>query len=372
MALDSKVPSVLLKVLENLNSEDVVKFQTHLVQGVRDDSPVVSKFELDRAVVKVMVGQMMQVYGEKDAVEICEIILKMINQNLLAQSLSKMKGYFSPEVPYEQVLPDGLKNQTLITIRGQVKHNVERFHINLCKGSDIAFHLNPRFNEDGKQVVVRNTWIGGVWGPEERDLPFFPFTPGKPFEIKILCTSSEFNVDVDNNHLLTYTHRITDLVQIRKLSIHDVFLTSVHVDPEPLWMTPVCTRCLDDVIYENMSLIIHGHVKPNAKVFTIDVMKDNDIFFHFKPCFGNDGRHMIKRNSLIGSEWGAEEADTPHFPFAQGRSFVVKIVCTNEEFKVDVNGSHLLDFKCRQPDITKINKVTILQDVIAVSVRVEP
>uniref|UniRef100_A0AAR2J7G4 Pyrin domain-containing protein n=1 Tax=Pygocentrus nattereri TaxID=42514 RepID=A0AAR2J7G4_PYGNA len=85
MALDSKVPSVLLKVLENLNSEDVVKFQTHLVQGVRDDSPVVSKFELDRAVVKVMVGQMMQVYGEKDAVEICEIILKMINQNLLAQ-----------------------------------------------------------------------------------------------------------------------------------------------------------------------------------------------------------------------------------------------------------------------------------------------
>ncbi|KAL6466301.1 hypothetical protein MHYP_G00264340 [Metynnis hypsauchen] len=137
-------------------------------------------------------------------------------------------------------------------------------------------------------------------------------------------------------------------------------------------MTTVCTRCLDDVIYENMSLTIHGHVKPNAKVFTIDVMKDNDIFFHFKPCFGNDGRHMIKRNSLIGREWGPEEADTPHFPFARGKSFVVKIVCTNEEFKVDVNGSHLLNFRCRQPDITKINKVIIFQDVITMSVRVEP
>ncbi|XP_036454734.1 galectin-8-like [Colossoma macropomum] len=372
MAPDSKVPDVLLKVLENLNSEDVVKFQTHLVQGVRDDSPAVSKSTLDHAVVKVTVGQMVQVYGEKDAVEICEIILKMMNQNLLAQSLSGIKGYFSPEVPYEQVLLEGLKNQILITIRGQIKHNAERFHINLWKDGDIAFHFNPRFNEEGKQVVVRNTRIGDTWGTEERELPFFPFTPGKPFEIKILCTSSEYSVDVDNNHLLTYRHRITDLAQIRKLSIHDVFLKSVHIDPEPLWMSPVCTRWLDDVIYENMSLTIHGHVKPNAKVFTIDLMKDNDIVFRFQPCFGNDGRHMIKRNSLIGCEWGAEEADTLHFPFAQGKPFVVKIVCTNEEFKVDVNGSHLLDFKCRQPDITKINKVTILQDVIAASVRVEP
>lgn len=57
-----------------------------------------------------------------------------------------------------------------------------RFHINLRSGSDIAFHLNPRFDEN---VVVRNTQINSSWGCEERSLPQkMPFARGRSFSVR--------------------------------------------------------------------------------------------------------------------------------------------------------------------------------------------
>lgn len=57
-----------------------------------------------------------------------------------------------------------------------------RFYINLRSGSDIAFHLNPRFNEN---AVVRNTQINGSWGSEERSLPRgMPFFRGQSFSVR--------------------------------------------------------------------------------------------------------------------------------------------------------------------------------------------
>uniref|UniRef100_A0A3B4C9D3 Galectin n=1 Tax=Pygocentrus nattereri TaxID=42514 RepID=A0A3B4C9D3_PYGNA len=132
------------------------------------------------------------------------------------------------KVPYVQILPEGLSDQTLITIYGEPKPNAEIFQINLQKGDDVAFHFNPRFNEDGKQVIVRNTRIKGVWGHEERKLPFFPFSPGRPFVMKISCTSSEFIVEVDDRYLLSFTHRMKDLHHIKTLAIEgDVVLKYV-------------------------------------------------------------------------------------------------------------------------------------------------
>lgn len=59
-----------------------------------------------------------------------------------------------------------------------------RFTVNFLRGNDIAFHINPRFNEGGKQVLVRNHKLGERWGAEERDLKGpFPFALGSPFEV---------------------------------------------------------------------------------------------------------------------------------------------------------------------------------------------
>lgn len=47
------------------------------------------------------------------------------------------------------------------------------------KGPDVVFHFNPRFNE---QTIVRNSNLGGYWGPEERE-GGFPFVQGRRFEV---------------------------------------------------------------------------------------------------------------------------------------------------------------------------------------------
>jgi galectin-3 len=56
--------------------------------------------------------------------------------------------------------------------------------VNFVRGNDIAFHLNPRFNDGGKQAVVRNTMVGESWGKEERHTQGgFPFMAGQSFEV---------------------------------------------------------------------------------------------------------------------------------------------------------------------------------------------
>uniref|UniRef100_A0A3Q2U2R9 Galectin n=1 Tax=Fundulus heteroclitus TaxID=8078 RepID=A0A3Q2U2R9_FUNHE len=132
-------------------------------------------------------------------------------------------------VPYEQILPEGLYDKLLITINGTIKPNLQtNFSIT---SSDIAFHFNPRFNDCGQKVLVRNTCIKTKWGQEERNVKEFPFTRGQPFQLKILCTKSGYMVAVNNVHLFEYKHRITNLKSINKLSIlYDLTLSNVSTE----------------------------------------------------------------------------------------------------------------------------------------------
>ncbi|XP_039979323.1 galectin-5-like isoform X2 [Xiphias gladius] len=137
-------------------------------------------------------------------------------------------------VPYKQDLPSGVYENLLITIAGTIKPNADKITVDLSTKNDLAFHFNPRFNESGRKVIVRNSCIGKRWGKEERDLQHFPFVPGQPFEIKILCTNREFKVAVNNSHLLVYKHRITDLRSIKTLNIlYDLNLSKVKTESLP-------------------------------------------------------------------------------------------------------------------------------------------
>ncbi|KAA0710895.1 Galectin-related protein [Triplophysa tibetana] len=134
-------------------------------------------------------------------------------------------------VPFDMSLTNGAYNKMLLTINGEVKPNAKQFTINLYRGKDIALHLNARFNEEGRKVIVRNSMIANQWGQEERQCPSFPFVEGKPFELKILCTDTEFKVAVNKSHLLEFKHRVRDLNQIKSVAIYnDVTLKSVNVE----------------------------------------------------------------------------------------------------------------------------------------------
>uniref|UniRef100_A0A3Q2CJJ3 Galectin n=1 Tax=Cyprinodon variegatus TaxID=28743 RepID=A0A3Q2CJJ3_CYPVA len=139
-----------------------------------------------------------------------------------------------PVVPYDELLPHGVYDKLLITITGTVKPNADKFTVNLSTPKDVAFHFNPRFNDYGQKVLVRNTCVNNIWGKEEREVQKFPFVPGQPFQMKILCTNKEFRVAVNNSHLLAYQHRVKELQSINKLSIlYDVTLSGVEVEKLP-------------------------------------------------------------------------------------------------------------------------------------------
>ncbi|XP_040917405.1 galectin-3b isoform X2 [Toxotes jaculatrix] len=87
-------------------------------------------------------------------------------------------------VPYKLNLPSGVYDKLLITITGTIKPNAEKITVDMSTSNDLAFHFNPRFNESGKKVIVRNSCIGKKWGKEERDLQHFPFVQGQPFEVR--------------------------------------------------------------------------------------------------------------------------------------------------------------------------------------------
>ncbi|XP_062292846.1 galectin-3 [Scomber scombrus] len=138
-------------------------------------------------------------------------------------------------VPYNLNLARGMYDKMMMTILGHVKPDAKMFTVNFLRGNDIAFHINPRFSEGGKQAVVRNHKLGERWGAEERDIKGqFPFALGSPFEMKILCTQEAFRVAVNNIQLFEFRHRVRELNQIDRINIlHDVVLTYVNVETLP-------------------------------------------------------------------------------------------------------------------------------------------
>ncbi|XP_028421130.1 galectin-3 [Perca flavescens] len=125
--------------------------------------------------------------------------------------------------PFDLPLHAGILPRLVITIVGEPVPGGDRFQVDFIKGSDVVFHFNPRFPE---QTIVRNSNLGGCWGPEERE-GGFPFVQGQRFELKILVEEDSFKVAVDGTHLLEYEHRVGGLEEVTLLRVTgDVVLHS--------------------------------------------------------------------------------------------------------------------------------------------------
>ncbi|RLV98283.1 hypothetical protein DV515_00010914 [Chloebia gouldiae] len=149
--------------------------------------------------------------------------------------LHQRRGRFQPQDNHPVALDLGLlllREDQLLLREDQLLLREDQplhwFSLDFKRGNDVAFHFNPRFNEDHRKVIVCNSMFQNTWGKEERTAPRFPFEAGKPFKLQILCETDHFKVAVNDAHLLQYNFREKRLNEVTKLCIGgDIALTSV-------------------------------------------------------------------------------------------------------------------------------------------------
>ncbi|XP_069806512.1 galectin-related protein-like isoform X2 [Dendropsophus ebraccatus] len=124
----------------------------------------------------------------------------------------------------------GMKPAMRITIMGIVEIRPKSFTVSLlCSPKDaeedVAFLLTVNFQE---RSITRNAKFAGIWGTEEKKIPYFPFTPGDNFKMEILCEHQQMKVLLDGQRLCDFTHRVPQLKVVTGLRVTgDIKLTKV-------------------------------------------------------------------------------------------------------------------------------------------------
>ncbi|XP_049834573.1 galectin-6-like isoform X1 [Schistocerca gregaria] len=304
-----------------------------------------------------------------------------------------------PGVPYVGELPVVLQPGRMVLVQGRVTPNAIRFSVNLACGSeptsDIALHVNPRFDE---RRLVRNVRMAGTWGEEESSASW-PFPMGRqlPFALLIYATTDVYYIAINGRHYCTYTHRIplqkvqvvhisgdveVDLLEYRRVEIYpeqypgyknptvkipmNKSLRDEHEDPLD---TPF-TGSLEEFGIGH-ELEITGRVKILPHSFYVNLQSGSYVCphpiipLHINPRF-RAGYTMV-RNAWVKGKWGTEEkAHCSHF--RPGRPFCLKIVCTEDQYSVYVDGSLMDSFKYRcSPQIVDtlyIHGDIVLKDIV--------
>ncbi|KAM3931576.1 galectin-8 [Leptodactylus fuscus] len=299
-----------------------------------------------------------------------------------------------PIIPYVGSILGSLEPGAMIVIHGSVAHNADRFQIDFQCGSstkprsDVAFHFNPRFKGSG--VLVCNTLQNEKWGWEEKTYEM-PFKKGKPFEVIFLVLPNKFQVSSGGKHLLTYKHRInleridtlgiSGMVQISTigfayhalasqstslaLSAMNSSLSSMNssqASNESLNFEIPYTSILPKALSPGTTVVVKGEICKNAKSFAINLKPSGsrDIALHLNPRMKSK---VFVRNTYLYDSWGEEERQLREFPFFSDMYFEILIYCEAHQYKVAVNGQHLLEYKHRFKDLAKINEISVHGDV---------
>lgn len=294
-----------------------------------------------------------------------------------------------PAIPYVGTILGGLEPGTMVVIHGTVPNDADRFQIDFQCGSstsprsDVAFHFNPRFKGWYWGQVICNTLQNASWGWEEKTYPM-PIAPGKPFEVIFLVLPHKFQVSSNGKFLLSYKHRI-NLDKIDTLGIYgQVKINTIgFVYETPQQSTPPrslaasllddslkvpCTQSLSSALGPGRTVLIKGEVNKNAKSFAIDLKPSGSrtIALHLNPRMKEK---VFVRNSYLHDSWGDEERQLQEFPFFPDMYFELLIYCEAHQYKVALNGHHMLDYRHRFKDLSMINEVSVHGDLQVYEIR---
>ncbi|KAG9347369.1 hypothetical protein JZ751_004936 [Albula glossodonta] len=108
-------------------------------------------------------------------------------------------------------------------------------------------------------------------------------------------------------------------------------------------------------------VLIQGSVSNDSDRFQVDLTCGSstkpraDVAFHFNPRFKRSP--CIVCNTLQKERWGKEEIHH-QMPFKQGAPFEIIMLVQKDQFKVAVNGSHVLEYRHRL-DVGKVDTMQI-------------
>uniref|UniRef100_A0A452ICR5 Galectin n=1 Tax=Gopherus agassizii TaxID=38772 RepID=A0A452ICR5_9SAUR len=283
----------------------------------------------------------------------------------------------NPVIPYTGTILSGLLPGELVVIQGSVPDDSDRFQVDFQCGSstkpraDVAFHFNPRFKRSGS--IICNTLEKERWGWEEITYQM-PFQKGKPFKIVFMVLKDKFQVSVNEKHLLLYNHRIK-LERIDTLGIYGKiqiqtiqFISNNGEMPDGSQLVVPYTARLNSALRPGRTVAIKGEVNKNSNSFAVNLKSSDskDIALHLNPRIKTN---VFVRNSYLSDSWGEEEKDVTNFPFSPGMYFELLIFCDVHQYKVAVNGVHILEYKHRFKQLEKINILEITGDIQLLDVR---
>lgn len=287
------------------------------------------------------------------------------------------KTVHNPVIPYTGTIISGLLPGELVVIQGSVPDDSDRFQVDFQCGSstkpraDVAFHFNPRFKRSGS--IICNTLEKEKWGWEEITYQM-PFQKGKLFKIVFMVLKDKFQVSVNEKHLLLYNHRI-NLERIDTLGIYGKvqiqtiqFVSNNGEMPDGSQLVVPYIARLNSALRPGRTVAIKGEVNKNSNSFAVNLKSSDskDIALHLNPRMKTN---VFVRNSYLSDSWGEEENDATNFPFSPGMYFELLIFCDVHQYKVAVNGVHILEYKHRFKQLEKINILEVTGDIQLLDVR---
>ncbi|XP_021929545.1 galectin-7-like isoform X2 [Zootermopsis nevadensis] len=225
-------------------------------------------------------GYNRDVQRDEDEIPV-EVAQEMDEQFVFIEQFPTDKKMENPTVPFIGELPVPIDVGRVIDVEGEILPHATRFSVDLVCGStqmsDVAFHLNPRFDQNH---VVRNSRLGGRWGHEECSASQRnPFQRGTKFCLIILAAEDGFMVAVNNYHFCSYDYR-TLRMRIQTVQIHgdvivnslDYHMTNIYPEIRPRMQDPAViishTMPLSNSIKDNVFLCehtrCHAYVAPSG------------------------------------------------------------------------------------------------------------
>ncbi|XP_043931721.1 galectin-12 [Protopterus annectens] len=298
---------------------------------------------------------------------------------------------FYPFLPYTTFIFGGVYPGKIITIQGKVPNDCNRFQVDFQYGSsvqpraDITMHFNPRFENTAH--VICNTLENERWGSEEKTSPL-PLRKGDDFHIVFMFHKENVKVSVNGKHLLKYRHRIpmdyVDTLSVSgKVKVKAIGFFNNNPYSEEETEYPVCSTLPLNNAHPQMPFICKlNRALDTGHMITIRglVHKDPDEFIVLLKCLDSDDTPLklcasFKRKDLIRKSfqdgvWSHEECEAPFFPFHPERFFEVLILCTDQGFKVALNGNPFLSYTPQKPMLNQIRVLEVYGNVDLYNVKV--